>query len=75
MNHDDDMPMTPEAAAKYLGVSKSTLAKWRCYGTGPEYYKIGQVTYLKKDLDAYRAKFRFKSTAQAQLKKRLTTSF
>jgi len=32
----------PEAA-EYLGLSKSTLDKWRCYGEGPQFIKMGRA--------------------------------
>lgn len=46
--------MRPEAAAEYLGVETQTLAKWRCVGGGPEYFKFGRaVKYQQADLDAW----------------------
>lgn len=36
------MLRTPQAAA-YLGVSPATLAKWRVFGGGPRYRKLGRV--------------------------------
>jgi predicted DNA-binding transcriptional regulator AlpA len=40
-------------AAAHLGVSPSTLEKWRCAGTGPKFIKLGvrRVGYDKADLD------------------------
>lgn len=32
-------------AAKYLGVSISTLEAWRHYKKGPSYYKRGKLVY------------------------------
>lgn len=44
---------TPEAAT-YLGLSKSTLEKYRLTGDGPRYAKLGKiVAYLPEDLDAW----------------------
>jgi predicted DNA-binding transcriptional regulator AlpA len=44
----------PEAAAKRLNVSKPTLARWRCDGSGPKFIKIGgKVGYLDEDLNEY----------------------
>lgn len=41
-------------AAKYLGLSESTLEHWRVAGIGPAFYKIGRyVTYTVPDLDAH----------------------
>jgi predicted DNA-binding transcriptional regulator AlpA len=43
------------AAAAYLGLSKSTLAKMRLRGDGPQYAKLGRrvVVYDTSDLDAW----------------------
>ncbi|WP_029084331.1 AlpA family transcriptional regulator [Bradyrhizobium sp. th.b2] len=42
------------AAAKYLNVSTSTLAKWRMRKFGPRYHRFGVlVRYTLADLDAY----------------------
>lgn len=41
-------------AAKYLGISVSTLDKMRALGRGPRYLKLGgRCFYRRKDLDAY----------------------
>lgn len=41
-------------AADYLGLSKSALDKFRCYGGGPAYAKLGStVVYQQADLDAW----------------------
>ncbi|KAF1704041.1 helix-turn-helix transcriptional regulator [Pseudoxanthomonas suwonensis] len=43
----------PEAA-RYLGISISTLEKMRHEGRGPRYMKVGgRVFYRLSDLDAY----------------------
>lgn len=48
--------MRPNDAARYLGVSEATPAKWRC-GTsaGPPYVKLGTriVAYDQDELDAW----------------------
>ena len=43
------------AAAEYVGLSPSTLEKFRVNGGGPIYYKSGQkiVVYETHDLDAW----------------------
>jgi predicted DNA-binding transcriptional regulator AlpA len=43
------------AAAAYLGLSQSTLAKMRIRGDGPAYHKIGPrvVAYSIEDLDVW----------------------
>ena len=42
-------------AAQYLGLSISTMNKWRCYeNIGPVFLKLGKaVRYRKDDLDAF----------------------
>lgn len=53
----------PEAA-RYLGVSASTLAKWRLYGCGPPYSKLGSiVVYGIDDLSRFAAERRRTSTS------------
>ena len=45
---------TTREAATYLGLAVSTLNKWRCYGTGPKYLKLGRaVRYTKEELDLF----------------------
>jgi predicted DNA-binding transcriptional regulator AlpA len=43
------------AAARYLGVSRSTLAKWRMKGVGPPHHRCGPriVYYYKDEIDAW----------------------
>lgn len=54
---------TPETAS-FLGVSQSTLAKWRMYGCGPPYSKLGGVViYDIADLDTFAAERRRLSTS------------
>ena len=44
------MLRTPQAA-DYLGVSPATLCKWRVFGGGPRYKKLGRaVVYDPADL-------------------------
>jgi len=43
-------------AAVHLSLSRRTLEKHRCYGTGPVYRKLGgKVVYAIDDLDAWAA--------------------
>ena len=53
------------AAAEYLGVSTSTLAKWRLYGCGPQYSKAGPriVIYGIAELNAWLTARRRRSTS------------
>jgi predicted DNA-binding transcriptional regulator AlpA len=55
---------TPEAA-HYVGLSASTLEKFRLTGNGPPYQKAGRkiVVYRTEDLDAWLASGRRKSTS------------
>jgi len=56
---------TAEATAHYLGVTTSTLAKYRLTGEGPKFARIGKrIAYLKEDLDAWMLAKRVKSTAE-----------
>lgn len=46
--------LRPPEAARYLGLSPSTLAKWRCTGEGVPYIKLGRaVVYRLRDLEAF----------------------
>jgi predicted DNA-binding transcriptional regulator AlpA len=42
-------------AAKYLRVSRSTLAKWRMSEIGPPYHRCGPrlVYYFKSEIDSW----------------------
>jgi len=43
-------------AAEYVGLSKSSLDKLRCFGGGPRFFKLGRsVVYSTVDLDAWMA--------------------
>lgn len=43
-------------AANYVGLSKSSLDKYRCFGGGPTYSKVGRaVIYSTEELDAWLA--------------------
>ncbi|WDI31849.1 helix-turn-helix domain-containing protein [Hyphococcus flavus] len=57
-NHQSDLTkkdrLNNEEAAKYLGLKAATLNKWRVYGEGPPFIKVGRlVRYRRVDLDAY----------------------
>ena len=52
------------AAAAYLGVSVSTLAKARCAGGGPSYIKTFRaVRYLRRDLEEWQEAHKRRSTS------------
>lgn len=44
-------------AASYMGMSASTLAKWRMWGMGPDFVRLGKgrIVYRITDLDAFMA--------------------
>ena len=45
-----------EGAAEFLGVSPTTLPRWRWSGIGPAYLKIGRsIRYRRVDLEAWLA--------------------
>jgi excisionase family DNA binding protein len=46
--------LTPDAAAAMLGVSKTTLLKWRMKNIGPPFYRAGRnIRYNEDDLVAW----------------------
>lgn len=54
-------------AAKYLNLSKSTLAKMRLSGKSPRYVKLGRkVAYRASDLDVWIEEQTFSSTSEYQ---------
>lgn len=56
--------MPEKDAAVYLAVSVHSLRRWRVYGGGPIYRKIGaRVIYGKDDLDAFLASCVRRSTS------------
>jgi hypothetical protein len=59
--------MPPPAAAEYLGgIEVGTLAKWRHYGRGPAFVRIGsRIYYDQADLDKYIDAHRRTSTSEA----------
>lgn len=49
----DDL-MDTKQAARYLGLSYSTLCTWRSTGRGPWFIKAGsRVVYRKSDIDVW----------------------
>lgn len=48
--------MDEKEGASYLGVSVYSMRRWRVYGGGPVYHKIGsRVVYSQADLDEFLA--------------------
>jgi predicted DNA-binding transcriptional regulator AlpA len=65
MKPDHLLVMNAAEAAKLLGISISTLAKMRLYGTGPGYSKLGRrVVYRLEELEAWIAANRYESTSE-----------
>ena len=59
------MLRTPQAA-QYLGISASSLNKYRVFGGGPIFCKVGRsVVYDSTDLDAWLASRRRASTSDS----------
>lgn len=58
--------LRPPAAASYVGIAASTLAKLRCFGGGPRYSKISPriVIYDRADLDTWLNERRYGSTRE-----------
>lgn len=53
-------------AARYLGLSPRTLDGYRVSGAGPAFHRFGnRVRYRRADLDAWAAKRRATTTAEA----------
>lgn len=58
--------LVPRMAAQYLMVSVSTLAKWRCYGGGPAFSRVGRsVRYHRTELDLYLEARTVRNTSQS----------
>ncbi len=52
-SQDDDLLGNPEAA-RILGVSEGCLNKWRVYGQGPRFVKLGRrIRYRRSDLNTF----------------------
>ena len=53
---DIDEKLTPRDAAKHTGLAVSTLAKLRCRGGSPKFFKLGaRVVYAVGDLNEWLA--------------------
>jgi hypothetical protein len=60
-----DVVLLPDQAVDYLGncISRSTLAKWRHFGKGPQFLRIGsRIAYRRSALDAWLAQQERRST-------------
>jgi excisionase family DNA binding protein len=57
--------LTTEQAAAKLGLGTNTLEKYRVFGTGPTFVKLGRsVRYAESDLDEWVAARRLTSTSE-----------
>jgi len=57
MSDDKRKKLRAAAAAHYIGVSRSTLAKWRMKRLGPAYHRSGPriVYYYEDEIDQWQA--------------------
>ena len=58
--------LKPKGAAEFLGVSASTLSKWRAKGIGPKFSKLGTkiVLYDVEDLYMFNNERKYNSTCE-----------
>jgi hypothetical protein len=68
MLYDPRKLLKPADAAELLGISASTLAKWRMIGRGPEFVKLGSaVRYDPRRVDECIEKAGRRSTSDQPL--------
>ena len=66
MGNDDSGFFDTWRAAIYLGLSHRTLDGYRVSGAGPAFHRFGnRVRYCRSDLDAWAARRRATTTAEA----------
>jgi excisionase family DNA binding protein len=65
--------LTTKEAAAYLGVAESTLEKWRCSGSGPEFERVGTriVRYRIPALENFLVARRAMSTSEPPIRNAL----
>lgn len=55
----------PKALAAQLGITEGTLAKWRLYGTGPDFIRVGRrIAYDPADVAVWLEARRVNSTSE-----------
>lgn len=60
-----DEALDTAAASRALGISVSTLEKWRVAGIGPRFLKLGRlVRYSRRDLEQWLDARRVQSTSE-----------
>ena len=60
-----DVVLSPDQTVDYLGscITRSTLAKWRHFGVGPQFLRIGsRIAYRRSALDAWLSEQERRST-------------
>ena len=63
-----DSNLTTAQAAEFLGLATTTLEKYRCFGGGPRYLKLGRaVRYRLADLDEWMGRRAAFSTSDYKL--------
>jgi excisionase family DNA binding protein len=66
-NSTSEPRLSTEQVAAYLGLSKSTLDKFRIFGGGPIYAKLGRrVTYSRADIDQWVTERNRRSTSDTR---------
>ena len=67
LRDDPDAVWPSEAAARFLGVSKGALARWRHTGEGPAYVALSKtrVGYTRRSMIEWREKRTRQSTSDA----------
>jgi predicted DNA-binding transcriptional regulator AlpA len=66
---DHSRTLSASEAAKFVGLSESTLAKLRLYGNGPQYCKLGRrVVYRAGDLETWLQSRIVHDTTEAEFK-------
>ncbi len=75
MSHINDDPMLDaQEAARFLGVAVATMAKMRCKGGSPTFFKLGRrIGYRRSDLIGWLQARRVRNTTEAaRMPRRLT---
>ena len=55
MTQDGRVRLSAKEAADHIGISRSTLSKWRMRGEGPRWHRVGPrlVRYFKDEVDEW----------------------
>lgn len=58
--------LNAEETGRHIGTAVQTLARWRCEGGGPPFFRVGRkIMYGLKDLTAWMNARRVSSTSEA----------